>query len=142
MNDQSPLNPGETEPLSRREARRRRREARLSGGGGTWIAGLILIILGAAFLLQDMGTINIPFSNWWALFILIPAVASFDRAWRHYREADGRFNAPARNSLLVGILLTIVALGFLFNINWTYFGPALIILVGFGVLFNAMVVRD
>lgn len=73
---------------------------------------------------------------------MIPAVASLDRALRHYREADGRFDAPVRNSLLVGILLTIVALGFLFNINWTFFGPALIILVGLGILFNAMVVKE
>lgn len=142
MNNQSPVQTSPPEPLSRREARRQRREARQANGGGTWIIGLILIVLGAAFLLQDMGTISIPFNNWWALFILIPAVASFDRAFRAYRNADGQFNASVRNPLLVGILLTIVTLGFIFNINWTFFGPALIILVGLGVLFNAMVAKE
>ena len=103
---------------------------------------MILIGLGAAFLLQDLGTISIPFGNWWALFILIPAVASFDRAFRAYRNADGQFNASVRSPLLVGIVLTIVTLGFIFNINWTFFVPALIILVGLGILFNAMVIKD
>jgi cobalamin biosynthesis protein CobD/CbiB len=142
MNNQSPVDNHQSEPLSRREARRQRRDARQANGGGTWIIGLILIGLGVAFLLQDMGTISIPFGNWWALFILIPAVASFDRAFRAYRNADGHLNASVRNPLFVGVVLTIVTLGFIFNINWTFFGPALIILVGLGILFNAMVMKE
>jgi len=135
MNEQSQNN----EPLSRREARHQRRAERLAdpSRGGSWIAGIILIVLGGAFLMQNMGTYKFPISNWWALFILIPAVGAFDTAFRAYRQ-EGAFTATARGSLLVGIVLTLVTLGFLFNIGWTYFGPALIILVGLGILMNGM----
>lgn len=138
MNDR----PQNNEPLDRREARRQRRkdrrEARGLPGGRTWVAGLILIVLGGAFLMQNMGTIRIPFTNWWALFILIPAIGAFDRAYRSYRHAGNQLTAPARNSLFVGLILTVITAAFLFNYNLTYFGPSLLILVGLGILANAM----
>ena len=138
MNDQNQNN----EPFDRRESRRQRRaerrEVRGIPGGSTWIVGLILIVLGGAFLLQNMGRFYFPFTNWWALFILIPALSSLDRAYRAYKNAGNQFTAFARNAAFVGAILLIVAGLFLFNLNWTYFGPALLILVGVGVLANAM----
>jgi len=143
MNDQLPTN----EPLDRHEARRQRREARRAefgapSSGGTWIAGLILIVLGVAFLMQNMGMFLIPFTNWWALFILIPAIGAFDRAFRAYRNADNQLTATVRGSLLVGLILTIISGLFLFNLNWTFFGPIVIILVGLGILLNGMVGKE
>jgi len=138
MNNQPPINDTQPEPLDRREARRQRREARQASGASTWITGLILILLGGAFLMQNMGSFAIPLKNWWALFILIPAVGAFDAAWRMYQNADNHLTAAARGSLLGGLVLTIVTLAFLFNINWTFFGPALLILAGAGILVNAM----
>jgi peptidoglycan/LPS O-acetylase OafA/YrhL len=137
MNDQSPIN--EPEPFDRREARRQRRAERLGDPSqrSTWVAGLILILLGGMFLMQNMGS-NIPLKNWWALFILIPAIGAIDTGIRMYRQADNRLTAPASGSLLVGGVLTLVTLGFLFNISWTFFGPAILILAGIGVLANAM----
>jgi hypothetical protein len=44
-------------------------------------------------------------------------------------------------SVLSGIVLTLLTLGFLFNIGWTYFGPILIILAGLGILFSGMLGR-
>lgn len=136
MNDPLPLDEGQPEPLSRREARRQRRAERLAdpSRGGTWITGLILILLGAMFLMRTMGTFDLPFQNWWALFILIPAIGAFDTAWRTYRHADNQLTAPARGSLLVGLVLTFVAVTFLFGLDWSYFGPILIILTGLGIL--------
>lgn len=139
MNDQSPVN----QPLDRHEARRQRREARRAAlgarsSGGTWVAGLILILLGTAFLMQNMGTFSIPFRNWWALFILMPAIGAFSRAFRVYKHADNRLTTQARNSLFVGLILTIVSGLFLFDLNWSLFGPLLIILVGLGILLNNM----
>ena len=135
MNEQ----PDNREPFDRREARHQRRAERLAdpSRGGSWIAGIILIVLGGIFLLQNMGSYRFPFQNWWALFILIPAVGAFDTAFRAYRHA-GTFTAAARGSLLVGIVLTLVTAGFLFNIGWSYFGPALIILAGLGMLANGI----
>jgi peptidoglycan/LPS O-acetylase OafA/YrhL len=139
MNNQSPINDNQSEPMDRREARRQRRAERLAepSRGGTWIAGIILILLGGAFLMQNMGSFTIPFKNWWALFILIPAIGAFDTALRTYRH-EGTLTAPARGSLLVGIVLTLVTAAFLLNINWTFFGPILIILAGLGIVVNTM----
>jgi ABC-type uncharacterized transport system permease subunit len=94
--------------------------------------------LGVAFLMQNMGTFSIPLKNWWALFILIPAIGAFDTAVRMYRNADNQLTAPARGSLLFGLVLTLVTVSFLFNLNWTIFGPLLIILTGIGLVINTM----
>ena len=135
MNDQSPIN----EPFDRPEARRERREARLAdpARGGGWIAGIVLILLGGAFLLRNTGLLNIRLVNWWALFILIPAIGSLDTAIRLYHQSGDQLTAAARGSLLVGLVLTFVTIMFLFDISWTFFGPVLIILVGIGIILNA-----
>jgi hypothetical protein len=132
MNEQTPVNA--PEPLSRREARRQRRAE--SGNG--WIVGVILIVLGGLFLAQNAGLYQFPISNWWALFILIPAISAFERALHLYRESGNQITNQMSGSLLLGIVLLFVTAGFLFNIGWTYFGPALIILVGMGILMNSL----
>lgn len=124
------------EPLDRREARRQRLAD--PSRGGSWIAGIILIVLGGMFLMRNMGNFAFPLDNWWALFILIPAIGAFDTAIRAYRQT-GAFTSAVRGSLLVGIVLTLVSAAFLLNIGWTYFGPALMILAGLGILFNSIV---
>ena len=136
MNEQTPLD--QPEPLDRREARRQRREERLAdpSRSGTWVTGLVLIVLGGMFLLRNLGTYELPLQNWWALFILIPAVGSFDSALRMYRNAGNQLTPAARGSLLVGGVLTFVTIMFLFDISWTFFGPVLIILVGIAILFT------
>ena len=140
MNDQSPINTSEPEPTDRRETRRQRRAERLAdpSRGGAWIAGLILILLGGIFLLRNTGTFDIPLRNWWALFILIPAIGSLDTALRIYRSSGNQLTAPARGSLLVGLVLTFVTAAFIFELNCSYFGPILIILTGIGILFTYM----
>ena len=137
MTEQSPA--PESEPLSRREARRQRREQRLAdpSRGDAWIVGIIMIVLGGLFLMRTMGT-DIPLTNWWALFILIPAFGALSAAWRTYQE-QGRLTGPARGSLLVGLVLTFITFMFLFEISWTYLGPILIIGVGIAIILNYMI---
>lgn len=62
MNEQS-FNP---EPLDRREARHQRRAERFADPSrrGSLIAGIILIVLGGMFLLQNMGSYSFPINNW------------------------------------------------------------------------------
>jgi hypothetical protein len=135
MTEQTPF--PEPEPLSHHEARRQRREQRLAdpSRGGAWIVGVILILLGGLFLLRTTGIVDIPLTNWWALFILIPAFGAFSTAWRTYQE-EGRLTGPARGSLLVGLVLTFITFTFLFEISWTYVGPLLIIAVGIAIILN------
>ena len=136
MNEQSSAN----QPFNRREARRQRRSERLGDPSsvGTDVLGLILILLGGAFLLQNLGIFSISFTNCWALFILLPAIGSFQGGWRIYQQAGNRITAPASASLLVGLVLLMVTAVFLFNLNWSLFGPALLILGGIGTLLVAI----
>jgi FtsH-binding integral membrane protein len=143
MNDQSTNNDSQPERFDRHEERRQRREARrealgMSGSGSGWIVGLVLILVGVGFLLQNMGIFSISLKNWWALFILIPAIGALETALRLYRSADNRLTAAARGSLVVGLVLTLVTVIFLFDLSWTIFGPILIILAGVGLLLSAM----
>ena len=96
-----------------------------------------MILLGLAFLMRTTG--NFPLHNWWALFILIPAVGAFDTALRMYRNEDNQLTGPALGSLLVGLVLTFVTASFLFNLTWSLFGPIILILAGIGILAVAMI---
>jgi uncharacterized integral membrane protein len=144
MNDDSQNNstssqPNQPEPLSRSEARQQRREERraMRGSTGAWVGGAVLILLGVVFLAQNMGY-TILTGNWWALFILIPAVGALGNAWRLYQSAGNRLNGAARGSLFGGLILLIITAIFLFNLNWAILGPLVIILVGLGILLNAV----
>jgi hypothetical protein len=118
------------ERWARREARWQRRAGRHTG----WFAGVILIILGLIFLLEQM---NIPFlENWWALFILIPAFWAFIAAWDNYKEA-GRMTRRATGGLVGGLFLTALTLVFLLILGGGFLWPALLILGGLALLLTA-----
>lgn len=136
MDEQPTGNNNQQESTSRWEERRQRRAARGSSTTGTLVLGAILIIIGIVFLLQNMGIFDLD--NWWALFIMIPAVAAFESAWKEYQAADSHLNSRARGSLILGFILTMVTVVLLFELNWTVLGPILIILVGIAILTNAL----
>ena len=122
----------------RRAGRWARREARWRGRTGHHtglFAGIVLIVLGVLFLLQQL---NIPFLyNWWALFILIPAFWAFVAAWDRYQDA-GRMTRRATGGLVAGLLLTALALIFLLNLGGSFVWPALLILGGLALLLTAL----
>jgi len=144
MNDNTPDRDStnrQTQPetLDRYERRRRRRaERRAARGtryGGAWVGGAILILLGIVFLLQNLGSLSL--NNWWALFILLPALGALGAAWRTYQSAGGHLTATARGSLIGGLVLTMITAAFLFDLNWGILAPVLIVLAGIGLLINA-----
>jgi hypothetical protein len=96
-----------------------------------WIPGLILIGLGIAFLLGNLTGFELH--NWWAVFILIPAVGALARGFDRYRQV-GRMDEHVVQALLSGIILVGVAMIFLFNLSWTLFGPVILILIGLSLL--------
>lgn len=103
-------------------------------GGAAW-GGVILIVLGITFLLQNLGVLGRDF-NWWAIFILIPAIGSMGAAWAAFRRSGGRFNAIVRSSLSSGAIVLAVALMFLFGVNWAVWWPLMLIVPGLALLGN------
>jgi hypothetical protein len=99
-----------------------------------WIGGAVLIGLGIIFLLQNFMNINL--ANWWALFIMIPAIGAFGRAWQAYNESGSQLNSGVRRSLMGGLLLTMLTAVFLFNLSWSVVGPFFLILIGLSFLVN------
>jgi len=136
QNNPTENNDSHPEYYDRRTARRQRMEERRAGRyGGSWVVGAVLILVGIFIMLQNLTSFSLE--NWWALFILIPAVGAFGNAWRTY-QSGGRLSAAARASLISGIILTMVAAFFLLNLNWTVLGPVLLILAGAGMLINVI----
>ena len=108
--------------------------------GNAVVWGLILVALGIILLLQRLGRINEHF-NWWAIFILIPALASFAGAWYAFQRA-GRINAAVRSSIGGGLIVLTVALMFLFNLDWAIWWPLMLIVVGFSTFLNGFGATD
>lgn len=105
-----------------------------SGGrrkNNNWVAGVVLIAIGLIFLLSNVT--NFHLDNWWALFILIPAVSNFGNAWNKFRE-HGTLSRSVRGSLTSGLIITLVASIFLFNLDWGLFWPVIIIIIGVSAL--------
>ncbi len=98
----------------------------------SWIVGVVLILLGAAFLLENSGYVVFT-GNWWAVFIYLAAIASFANAWRSY-HATGRFGATATGSLTWGLVFTVVATIFFFNLLWDLWWPVILVAVGVGIV--------
>jgi hypothetical protein len=97
------------------------------------ILGGILVLIGVIFLLQNVTDWDLGNWNWWALFILIPAVGSLANAWRIY-QAQGRLTAKARGPLVGGFALLLVTTILLFDLDWGTMWPLFLIIVGVGAL--------
>ena len=102
------------------------------GESASWIVGVVLILLGVVFFLEQGGYVALT-GNWWALFIYIAAFGAFANAWRSYRST-GEFGASATGSLIWGLVFTVVASIFLFNLLWDAWWPAILVAVGVGIV--------
>ena len=111
------------------------RPARSSGG--PWFA-IVLILLGILFLLQQFS--DFGFENWWALFILIPVLSAFASAFGLWRRA-GRFTFAVWSALYGGLFPLLVALLFLFDLDWGVYWPLFLVLGGFGMLVGGLPFR-
>jgi hypothetical protein len=100
-----------------------------------WIGGLVLVLIGLYFLFGNLlGFAYV--ANWWAIFILIPAVFTLSRAWNSYRR-HGRLTERGRSNLIGGLLIGAVAFIFLFDLSFGNWWPIFLIIAGFGALLKA-----
>jgi LiaF transmembrane domain len=108
---------------------------------GSWVGGAVLIALGIIFLLQNAG-VDIPFlRNWWAIFILFPAVSSLSQAWRVYQSNGQRFTSHVSGPVVGGLAMVLVAATFLFGLSWSLIWPVFLILAGLGALVGGLASR-
>ncbi|HEY5468306.1 MAG TPA: hypothetical protein VIK85_04310 [Coriobacteriia bacterium] len=111
------------------------RARRHGGETASWVVGVILILLGVAFMLERAG-IFVLTGNWWSVFIYLAAAACFVNAWRSYR-AKGEVRTAAGGSLTWGLVLTAIATIFLLDLEWNMWWPALLIALGVGMVLSS-----
>ena len=109
------------------------------GFSSTLWLGLIFIGGGAIALLNQMDILSLKL-NWWALFILIPAIGSFSGAYNRYRAINNLFDMSVMMPALIGLFLIALAFNLLvgngWNFNWGLYMPIIFILIGLGMIFG------
>ena len=105
--------------------------------GPLW-GGLILVVLGAVMLLQNLGYDLPVLRNWWALFILFPIVSAVRRAQWAYQRSGARITGAVAGPLVGAAALTLVMLSLLFGLSWSLMLPIALILFGLGALVSAL----
>lgn len=126
--------------LRRQEREQRRAEHRASRGNSGWIVGAVFILLGVLLIFQNMGAITL--NNWWALFILIPAAASFGAAWNIFNN-NGELSPAVIGPIVAGLVFVGLTVVFLLelNLNWSLVWPILLIVIGVSMLIGALAWR-
>ena len=101
-----------------------------------WIAGGVLILIGIVFIVQNVAGITL--NNWWALFILIPAIGLLVTTYQTWIKNDRRFTATSRGPLIGALALLGVTAVFLFNLDWGRVWPFFLILAGLAMLLSSL----
>jgi len=101
-----------------------------------WITGAVLILVGFVFLLQNLTGFSLR--NWWALFILIPAVGSLTTAASLYRRNEWKFTAASRGPLIGGLLLLTLTIVLLLGLSWDRVWPVFLIVAGAAALLSSL----
>jgi hypothetical protein len=108
-------------------------------GRSAWFGGVVLIIVGLAFIVQNLDLPYVKEGNWWAIFILIPIVAILDDIYRiSISQSEGKTGAIT--SKAIGLLvLGVVMVIFLFGVNLGIYWPVLLIAAGLVFLVAALI---
>ncbi len=96
--------------------------------------GLMFIAVGILFLLRNYAGWRID--NWWALFILVPAVGSLWAAWVLWRTTG--LGYAVAGPLTAGLVLLTVTAIFLLEGEWGKIWPVFLLLAGLGALLPAL----
>lgn len=105
-----------------------------SGRMHSWMPGIVLILIGGVFLLRNF--YHIDLHNWWALFILFPALSNFTGAYEQYRQTH-EFSRRVRGRLFAGLVFTLLSVSFLLGLDFGLLWPVFLILGGLGILLGA-----
>lgn len=109
-----------------------------SNQSNLWI-GLAFIGGGAIVLLNQSGLLSFEL-NWWAFFILIPAIGSFRGAYNRYRVTNNLFEMSVMMPALIGLFMIGLMLNLLggngWNFNWNLLWPVMLIVIGLSMIFG------
>lgn len=126
--------------VSRRQARRERRADRQRGGLG-WLAGLVLIAIGAFYFLYEFGYVP-ALTNWWALFLLLPGVGTLSAALGAYRRNGGQWTTEVTLPFIAGLFFMGLTAVFLFDLNYNWLWPLFLIAAGLLIITSSLLTRD
>ena len=96
---------------------------------GQWLPGNVLILLGGIFLAQNY--FGATLRNWWALFILIPALSTLMTAYALWRDGHGDW---ATGPFIAGLGLLILTAAFLLDLPLGQLWPVFLIVAGIALL--------
>jgi hypothetical protein len=82
------------------------------------IGALLLIALGGVFLAQQAGILSHE-ANWWVIFLLIPGLGCFWRAYSTYQETQD-LGTTAVTQIILGFVLVLLTIIFIFDPTWTF----------------------
>jgi len=105
--------------------------------GNLWIG--VIFILGGIFILLNQFDLLPVELNWWALFMLFPAVGIFSGAYNRYRSEGNRFSTGVLVTGLTGLIIVGFAFTLLFDISfniWNLLWPLMMIVIGLGMVLN------
>lgn len=108
-------------------------DRRPTHGVYTWTSAMVLILLGVIFLLHNAGVLALA-GNWWAVFILIPAVTTLATAWMQYQAGGRRLTPAVGGALVASAVLATVAVIFLLNLAWGTVWPVFLVIAGLAAL--------
>ncbi len=117
-----------------KELKDEEREGAAEDKGSNWIMALVLIVVGVGLLLSNFTEFSL--NNWWALFLLIPAITMLRNVWVDY-QAHGRLTSRSTGALIGGLTVLAAMAVFLFNLSWSGLWPLGFIFGGISVLLSS-----
>ncbi len=101
----------------------------------TFAGGVIIIVIGIAFLLMNFDVIELG-NRWWTLFLLIPIGSMGADLWNRWQR-NGKKYSPDMSGSLIGLLsVSTVMIIFVFHLHWGMMWPLFIIIAGISVFLS------
>lgn len=141
LEQNSDIQSGGPSPRQERSDRRAERRADRQEGGLVWVAGLVLIAVGVLYFLHDFGYLP-TFTNWWALFLLLPAVGTLSAARGAYQRNGGHWTFEVAGPFIGGLLFLGLTAVFLFDLNYGWLWPLFLIAAGLLLIAAPMLSRN
>jgi hypothetical protein len=92
-------------------------------------AGLVLVVIGVLYLLQETEILP-SLTNWWALFLLLPALGMISAALGAFQGNGHHWTSAVVLPFLGGLLMVGLTAVFYFGLNLSWLWPLFLIAGG------------